>query len=241
VLPVAILAGGKGTRIAALAGDRPKALLPVAGQPFLDHQLRWLAHDGAHAVVLCVGYGAADIRAFAGDGARWGLRIAYSDDGELPLGTGGALKRALPLLGESFLTVYGDALLQCPPHRVAAALRPADDGVMTVFENRDRWLRSNVAIAGDHVVAYDKEAVPGKMTYIDYGINAFRARAFDGFENAFDLAEVHRGAIERGTLRALVCTERWYEIGSPEGLAETERFVSTSSPPTIKATRNDVR
>jgi len=241
VLPVAILAGGKGTRIAAIAGDRPKALLPVAGRPFLDFQLRWLAADGVRDVVMCVGYGAADIRAFAGDGARWGMRIAYSDDGDVPLGTGGALKRALPLLGDAFLTVYGDALLQCPPQRVAAALGPADDGVMTVFENRDRWLRSNVAVAGDRVVAYDKEAAPGKMTYIDYGINAFRTRAFEGFEGAFDLAGVHRAAIARGTLRALVCTERWYEIGSPEGLAETERFVSTSLPPTVKATSNDVR
>jgi len=230
MLPVAILCGGKGTRLAAIAGDRPKALVPVAGRPFLDLQLRWLARSGARDIVLCVGYRADDIAEFAGDGTAWGLRIGYSADGPRPLGTGGALRAALPLLGEAFLTLYGDALLQCSPERVAEALGPADDGVMTVYANRDRWLRSNVEVVGDRVSAYDKQAAPRSMTYIDYGLNAFRARAFDGFgtDAPFDLAEVHRAAILRRTLRAVVCEDRWYEIGSPEGLAEAERFILTN-------------
>ena len=227
MLPVAVLCGGKGTRIAAMAGDRPKALVPIAGRPFLDLQLSWLARAGVRDVVLCVGYGAEAIRDFARDGAAWNVRVRYSEDGARPLGTGGALRRALPQLGDAFLTLYGDALLQCALERVASALGPHDDGVMTVYANRDRWLRSNVDIDGDRVAAYDKEAPPQSMTYIDYGLNAFRARAFDGFdvEAPFDLAEVHRAAIARRTLRAVVCDDRWYEIGSPEGLAEAERFV----------------
>jgi MurNAc alpha-1-phosphate uridylyltransferase len=229
MLPVAILCGGKGTRIASVAGSGPKALVPVAGRPFLGLQLEWLARDGVRDVVLCVGYRADAIEAFAGDGAAWNLRVRYSADGPQQLGTGGALQRALPLLGDAFLTLYGDALLQCSPQRVTDALEAADDGVMTVYENRDRWLPSNVAVTGDRVSAYDKKAPPRSMTYIDYGLNAFRARAFDEFDTgaAFDLAEVHRAAIQRRTLRAVVCDERWYEIGSPEGLAEAERFIST--------------
>lgn len=229
MLPVAILCGGKGTRIAAIAGDRPKALVQIGGRPFLDVQLSWLARDGVRDVVLCVGYGAEAIRAFAGDGAAWKLRVRYSEDGPRALGTGGALVRALPLLGDAFLTLYGDALLQCAPQRVRAALEIADDGVMTVYANRDRWLRSNVEIVGDRVTAYDKQAAPGTMTYIDYGLNAFRARAFEGFgdDAPFDLADVHCRAIARRTLRAVVCDDRWYEIGSPEGLSEAERFISS--------------
>jgi len=232
VLPVAIIAGGRGTRIAAIAGNLPKALVPVAGRPFIDHQLAWLADGGVTSVVLCIGYGAEAIKSFVNDGDAWGLSVAYSEDGESLRGTGGALLHAMPKLGSAFLTVYGDTLLQCSPGYVAGALTDSCDGVMTVFENRDRWLRSNVRIEGESVIAYDKEAPPGTMRYIDYGINAFRARAFEGFEDnqAFDLAEVHRAAIARGTLRALRCEERWFEIGSPGGLAETERFMLARAP-----------
>ena len=175
MLPVAILCGGKGTRIAAVAGDLPKALVPVAGEPFLAHQLRWLHDAGATDVVLLTGYRGDRIRAFAGDGAAFGLRIAYSDDAGVPRGTAGAIVRAIPLLGEAFLTVYGDAILSADPAHVEDALRAPYDGVMTVFRNEDRWQRSNVRTAGERVAAYDKHAPPGTMTHIDYGINAFYA------------------------------------------------------------------
>jgi NDP-sugar pyrophosphorylase family protein len=227
MLPIAVLCGGKGTRIATVAGDLPKALVPVDGTPFLAHQLAWLREAGAEDVVLLVGYRADAIRDFAGDGAAFGLRLRYREDGPLALGTAGAVMAALPLLGEAFLTVYGDALSLADPAAVSDALVAPYDGVMTVYRNHDRWLPSNVRVDGDRVVAYDKQAVPGSMTHIDYGINAFRARAFDGVPTNLptDLAAVHRAMIARGTLRALAVSERWYEIGSPEGLAETERFV----------------
>ncbi len=232
VLPVAIIAGGKGTRIAAIAGDLPKALIPVDGVPFIDHQLRWLARSGARDVVLLVGYRADAIETFVGNGSRYGLHVRYSDDGAAPRGTGGAVAAALQHLGDAFVTVYGDALLQCDPAEVVAALQPHDAGVMSVFENRDRWLPSNVKVQEDRVIAYDKNAEPGTMTHIDYGINVFRARAFEAFagEAAFDLASVHRSAIERRELRAFPCGERWFEIGSPEGLAETENFLRDERP-----------
>jgi len=227
VLPVAILCGGKGTRIAAIAGDAPKALVPVAGTPFLAHQLRWLRDAGATDVVLLTGYRGDRIRAFAGDGGAFGVRVAYSDDGEQPRGTGGAVVRALPLLGDAFLTVYGDALLTADPACVARALVKPYDGVMTVFPNADRWLPSNVRVDGERVAAYDKDAPRGTMTHIDYGINAFRASAFAGApaERAFDVADVHRALIARGALRAVPVAERWYEIGTPEGLNDTEGFL----------------
>ena len=231
MLPVAVLCGGKGNRIASVAGELPKALVPVAGEPFLAHQLRWLRGAHAQDIVLLTGYRGEAIRAFAGDGGAFGLSVRYSDDGEVPLGTAGAVRRALPLLGDAFLTVYGDALLTADLRPVAEALTAPYDGVMTVYRNEDQWLPSNVAIAGDRVHAYTKEATPGTLTHIDYGINAFRSEVFTVLpvDRAVDLAEVHREMIARGTLRALAVSERWHEIGSPEGLAETERFVRTRS------------
>ena len=232
MLPVAVLCGGKGTRVAHLAGDLPKALIPVEGEPFLAHQLRGLRDDGVREVVLLTGYGADAIRAFAGDGGAFGLRVRYSEDGDAPRGTAGALVRALPLLGEAFFTVYGDALLSADLGAIETALAPPYDGVMTVFRNDDRWLPSNVALDGDRVRAYDKHAPPGTMTHLDYGINAFRASAFAGVpaDRPVDLAEIHRAMIERGALRAFPVRERWYEIGSPEGLAETEQYLRSRSP-----------
>jgi NDP-sugar pyrophosphorylase family protein len=238
VTPVAILCGGKGTRIAAHAGDLPKSLVPVAGEPFLAHQLRWLRDTGVTDVVLLTGYRGEMIRGFAEDGRAFGLRVRYSEDGPALRGTAGAVKRALPLLGDTFVTVYGDSLLTAAPGTVAAALHADDEGVMSVVRNEDDGLPSNVALDGDRVRAYDKHAAPGTLAYVDYGLNAFRAAAFADLadDRPVDLAEVHRTLIARGTLRAFVVGDRWHEIGSPEGLAETERFIrseraSRSAPP----------
>ncbi|MGD0050315.1 MAG: NTP transferase domain-containing protein [Vulcanimicrobiaceae bacterium] len=227
MLPVAILCGGKGTRVADIAGDLPKALLPVAGEPFLAHQLRWLRRAGATNVVLLTGYRGEAIRDYVQDGAAFDLVARHSDDGPVQRGTAGALKQALPLLGDSFLTVYGDALLSADLIAVAAALATPYEGVMTVFRNEDRGMRSNVTVDGTRVQAYDKRAAAGTMTHIDYGINAFRAAIFADVadDRPVDLAEVHGAMIARRTLRAFPVAERWYEIGTPEGLAETERFI----------------
>ena len=206
-------------------------MVPVAGEPFLAHQLRWLRGQGARRVVLLTGYGGQVIREFAGDGRSFGLEIHYSEDGDVQRGTAGAVGRALPLLGEAFLTVYGDALPTTDLDAVAAALTAPYEGVMTVVRNDDSGLPSNVVLDGERVRAYDKQAAPGTMTHIDYGINAFRAGVFSTVpgDRAVDLAEVHRPMIARGTLRALPVAERWHEIGSPEGLAETERFIMSRS------------
>jgi NDP-sugar pyrophosphorylase family protein len=206
-------------------------MVPVAGEPFLAHQLRWLRAEGARAVVLLTGFGGDVIRGFAGDGRSFGLDIHYSEDGDVQRGTAGAVKRALPLLGEAFLTLYGDSLPTTDLAAVGAALTAPYDGVMTVVRNDDSGLPSNVVLDGERVRAYDKQAAPGTMTHIDYGVNAFRAGAFATVagDRPVDLADVHRAMIARGTLRALPVLERWHEIGSPEGFAETERFIMARS------------
>lgn len=216
-----------------IAGDLPKALVPVAGEPFIAHQLRGLRAFGTRRVVLLTGYRGAQIEAFAGDGAAFGLEIAYAHDGDVLRGTAGAVAHALPLLGDPFITVYGDSLLETDPNAVAASLGPNDEGVMTVFPNADRFLPSNVTVAGDRVAKYDKQAAPGTMTHIDYGMNVFRAAAFADVpeDRPADLSQIHRSMIARQTLKAFPVHSRWHEIGSPEGLEETERFVRAARPP----------
>ena len=111
-LPVAILAGGLSTRLRPITENIPKALVDVAGKPFIARQLEYLRRQGITRVVLCLGHLGEQVEALVGDGAAFGLDVGYSWDGPRLLGTGGALKRALPLLGGQFFVFYGDSYLQ---------------------------------------------------------------------------------------------------------------------------------
>ena len=136
MLPVAILAGGLGTRLYPLTERVPKALIEVNGEPFLAHQLRLLRARGIQRVVLCIGQHGERIREYAGDGAQFGLQVEYSEDGPALLGTAGALRHALPLLGDAFFVLYGDSYLPCSYRDVADAFHAAGQpGLMTVYRN----------------------------------------------------------------------------------------------------------
>lgn len=229
MLPVAILAGGLATRLRPVTETIPKALVEIAGEPFLAHQLRLLARAGYRQVVLCVGYRADQIREFAGDGARFGLEVAYSPDGPQLLGTAGAIRRALPLLGEAFAVVYGDSYLTCD---YAAAERVFLDsgklGLMTVYRNEGQWDTSNVEFTGGRIVAYDKANRTPAMRYIDYGLGMFRSAAFDTVpeDRPSDLAGLYQHLLRREELAAWESPDRFYEIGSLEGIRDLEEFLS---------------
>src|SRR5215469_1473681 len=111
--PIAVLAGGLAKRMRPLTDQLPKALLAVAGEPFIAHQLRLFARQGIADVKLLVGYRWEQVRAFAGDGSRFGVRVDYIVDGPKLFGTGGAIRRALNRLGPEFLVTYGDTWLDC--------------------------------------------------------------------------------------------------------------------------------
>src|SRR6188768_681550 len=117
-----VLAGGLGTRLGEMTRDRPKALLSIAGRPFLAWLVEALARSGYRKLVLCIGHYGQKIVEFLGDGGSFGLDVSYSEDGQPLLGTGGAIRRALErqLLAESFLVTYGDSYL---PFDYAAPLR----------------------------------------------------------------------------------------------------------------------
>jgi len=231
-LPVAILAGGLASRLRPLTDKIPKVLLPVAGKPFLAHQLELLRRQELHQVVLCVGYLGELIQDQFGDGGRWGVKLEYSFDGPVPVGTGGALKQALSLLGEKFFTLYGDSYLPIDFKPVAEFFQNSGKrGLMTVYENRGRYDTSNVWFADGEIEAYDKVNRLPQMRHIDYGLSLLSASAFADWPagTAFDLADVLQRLLAEKQLAGFEVHERFYEIGSPTGLAELSALLARPS------------
>jgi len=229
MLPVAILAGGMATRLRPATETIPKALVEVKGEPFLAHQLRLLERSGIRHVVLCVGYRGEQIQEYAGDGNAFGLRIDYSFDGPLLLGTAGAIRRALPFLGESFFILYGDSYLPCDYAAVEHAfVQSRKTGMMTVYANEGRWDTSNIEFSEGRIRAYDKANRTSAMRYIDYGLGVFRRQPFEALpENRpTDLVTVCQDLLRRGNLAAFEMHTRFYEAGSAGGIRELEEFLS---------------
>ena len=226
--PVAILAGGVATRLRPITEKIPKALISVAGEPFLAHQLRLLSGAGLRHVVVCAGYLGEMIEAHFGNGARFDVRIEYSFDGPHLRGTGGALKHALPLLGKQFFVLYGDSYLPIDYRQAASAFLVSEKpALMTVFKNDGRWDTSNVWFDGNQILCYDKKQRTPEMRYIDYGVGVLRAEAISRWPDneVFDLAEVYHQLAAEKQLAGYEVKQRFYEIGSPEGLAELDSLL----------------
>jgi len=227
MLPVAILAGGLAKRLRPITKTIPKALVDVAGQPFIVRQLDYLRRQGVMQVVLCVGYLGEQIEAVVGDGSTYGLDVRYSRDGTKLLGTGGAIKKALPLLGEQFFVLYGDSYLPIDFSVVErdflASGKPA---LMTVLRNADQWDKSNVEFETGNVIEYNKVAPRPEMLYIDFGLGLISAKVFEDMagDEPFDLADVYHYLSVNNKLAAHEVFTRFYEIGSHQGLDEVIQF-----------------
>lgn len=219
-----ILAGGLATRLGPLTAARPKSLIEVEGVPFIRLQLDLLKRNGIRRAVLAVGHLAEAIEAEVGDGARFGVAVRYSHDGPVRLGTGGAVAKALPLLASPFFVLYGDSYLTCDYRAVAVGFEraPGAHGLMTVFRNEGRWGASNILFKDGRISKYDKVDRDPAMRHIDYGLNILTREAFAGFpaEQEFDLSAVFQRLLAAGRLAAFEVPERFYEIGSREGLAD---------------------
>lgn len=225
-IPVAILAGGLATRLRPVTERIPKSLVPIAGKPFLARQLELLQARGVRRAVLCVGHLGEMIQREFGNEA-FGIELDYAFDGPKLLGTGGAIKRALPLLGPEFFVLYGDSYLPIDYAPVAEFFRRSRKlGCMTVHRNEGRYDTSNVVFAGGEIKVYDKKNRLPEMRYIDYGLSLFKAEAFDNFphDRPFDLAEVMGALVRARQLAGFEVHERFYEIGSPAGIEELESF-----------------
>ncbi len=227
---VCILAGGLGTRLGKRVSETPKPLIEVAGEPFLLHQLRLLAARGIREVVLCVGYLGERIEATIG-GDRFGIEIRYSYDAPGLDGTLGAIRRALPLLGDRFLVLYGDTYLRIDYADVARCWRGSGlPAVMTVLRNEGRWDTSNARYEAGRVLAYDKSAPTPEMQWIDYGLGGLTAEAValvDATEP--DLSKLYERLAAAGLLCGYEASERFYEVGTPSGLREADRFLRAAT------------
>lgn len=229
MLPVAILAGGLAKRLRPITETIPKALVEVAGRPFIEWQLDYLYRQDIKHVVLCLGYLGEQIEALIGDGTRFGLRIDYSYDGDQLLGTGGALRKALPMLGGVFFVYYGDSYLPIRFIDVEDSFRTQGrPALMTVLKNGGRWDRSNVLFSDGKLLEYNKHAPSNNMDYIDYGLGVLSAELLLSFpdKQPFDLADVYQCLSLEGRLAGYEVFERFYEIGSFGGLKETEEFLT---------------
>jgi NDP-sugar pyrophosphorylase family protein len=224
MLPLAILAGGLAKRLRPLTETLPKSLVPILGEPFVAHQLRLVRDRGVERVVLCVGYLGEMIRDFVRDGGAFGLQVEYSWDGGQPLGTAGAVQAALPLLGEAFFLMYGDSYLPCDYRAAEAAFQAAGKpGLLTVFRNEGQWDTSNVEFREGRIVTYSKQPNP-RMRHIDYGLEVFRGSAFADLPHSpCDLTTVYQSLLAQGELAALEVGERFYEIGSFDGISALEQ------------------
>ncbi len=223
---VCILAGGRGERLGKLVTDVPKPLLELAGEPFLFHQLRLLSQHGAKRIVVCVGYLGERIRERVGS-ERFGLRIEYSFDAPGLDGTLGAIRRARHLLGERFLVLYGDTYLRLD-YRAAAGEweRSGCLGLMVVLRNDGQWDTSNTVYENHRVIAHDKTSRTPAMRWIDYGLGGLMARALDHVPAPDrDLSSLYARLAEKGELYGHEAKQRFYEIGRPESLAETDAFL----------------
>jgi MurNAc alpha-1-phosphate uridylyltransferase len=228
--PVCILAGGQGTRLGERVRDVPKPLLEVAGEPFLIHQLRLLAGHGVRRAVICVGYLGETIETRIG-ARRCGVRVAYSHDGPGLDGTLGAIRGALPLLPERFLVLYGDTYLRVDYRAASRAWRESGLGaLMVVLRNRGRWETSNARYRRGRVLAYDKHAPTADMSWIDYGLGGLSVGALGCVaESESELAVLYRALARRGDLCGYPATRRFYEIGTPGALRETDVFLRAAA------------
>lgn len=226
--PLALLAGGLAKRLRPITETIPKAMVEVAGEPFIAHQLRLLKREGISHVVICAGYLGEQIQDFVKDGARFGLTVEYSFDGDELLGTGGALKKAFPRLDEYFWVMYGDTYLDISfPPILGYFNNQNASGLMTVLKNKNQWDKSNVLLENYRIVNYNKAAPTPAMHHIDYGLGLLKKSAFSPWKDqrVFDLADVYQGLVEAGDLLGFEVDRRFYEIGTSEGLEQTTAYL----------------
>jgi len=242
-MQVAILAGGLATRLGGLTREQPKSMVRIWGKPFLEHQIEMLKRNGITDIVLCIGHLGEQIQNYFGDGSKFGVSLSYSREDRL-LGTAGALKKAEALLDEVFFTLYGDSYLFLDFKAAMSYFLSHDKlALMSVYKNYDRYDRSNTVVEGNLVKKFSKKERTPDMVYIEYGANIFRKEVLELVPEGkfYGLDDLFPKLIERGELLAYEVKERFYEIGSPQGLRDFEKFAKKVLCPTseVQGTASD--
>jgi N-acetyl-alpha-D-muramate 1-phosphate uridylyltransferase len=223
-----LLAGGFATRLRPHTEKIPKSLLEINGKPFIEYQLELLKKNGIENIVICAGFLGEQIQEYINK-INPDTGINFSFDGEKLLGTGGAVKKALPLLDDPFFIMYGDSYLDTDFKIINEYfLQNRKHGLMTIFKNNGKWDKSNVIFKDGKIIEYDKNKKENK-DYIDYGLGILTHEAFEDFKNesVFDLEEVYKSLLKNNELLGYEIKERFYEIGSFEGIEETSKYLSS--------------
>ena len=209
-----LLAAGRGERLRPITDTVPKPLVEVAGKPLIVYHLEALARAQVRDVVINLSWLGEKIRAALGDGARYGVRIAYSEEGPVPLETGGGIHRALPLLGsDPFLVVNSDVWTDVDFSGVLTLDRDADARLL-LAPNPPHHPRGDFGLSDDFVV----ESESDRFTYT--GIGVYRPELFAGcIAGKFPLLPLLERAIAARRLRGEVYRGEWLDIGSPDRLA----------------------
>ena len=229
MVTVLILAGGLAKRLKKFKLKIPKSLVKVAGKPFIAHQLEELSRQGIQDVVLCIGHLGKQIEEYVGDGSIFGLKVRYSRESENLLGTGGAVRKALHLLDESFFILYGDSWLDINYKEVWEAFKNSNcPALMTIYFNNDLFDKSNIEMNEDSIKLYSKKNLNDRMTHIDYGLGIMSSEIIKLYPEGvkFDLSEVYEKLSKKDHLAKFETTKRFYEIGSPSGLIELDHYLS---------------
>lgn len=222
--PLLILAGGRATRLKHLSEKLPKYLMPIDdNKVFADAHLDWAYKQGFRKVILSIGYLGSMVKEYCGDGSKWQLDIDYIDDGDEPLGTGGAVKKSLTHLYSDLAITYGDTLLS---FNVADCLSQYTSskalGIMTYYQNEVEGHICNVNPIKNNLIIYNKIKPEKNWQHIDYGFSILSRTLIESFSSKLplDLAEPLMSTSQDGQLAGYECKERFWEIGSVESLME---------------------
>jgi NDP-sugar pyrophosphorylase family protein len=229
ITDLVLLSGGLATRLRPISHSIPKSLIDINEKPFIEYQLELLKEQGIKNIVVCVGYLGEQIEDLIGDGNKFGLNIRYSYDGDRLLGTAGAIKKALPYLPETFFIMYGDSYLPINFEEVSKLFTTSDKpALMTVIKNDNQWDKSNVIFSENNVIKYDKVNIVPEMNFIDYGLGIVTKTCFNcvGDGEVYDLANIYRDLAEGGKLLGFETEQRFYEVGSFDGIEEFKKIIT---------------
>ncbi len=217
-----VLAAGRGERMRPLTDRTPKPLLRAGDKPLIGHLLDGLARAGIRDVVINLSWLGAQIRETLGDGAGYGVRIAYSEEGPIPLETGGGIFHALPLLGPGpFLVVNGDIWTDFDFGSLA--LEAEALGRIVLVPNAPHHPRGDFGLEGDLVVERESD----RYTYP--GIGLYRPEFFAGCTpGRFPMLPLLQRAIRARRLRAQLHLGAWVDVGTPERLAALDTVLRGS-------------
>lgn len=228
---IVILAGGLATRLGSLTKNIPKAMVPVLGKPFLEHQIDLCKKNGIKEIVMCVGHLWEEIFRHFSCGEKFGIKIVYSIE-KKRLDTGGALKGAFPYLQKKFFVMYGDSYLTADWRKIEEDfLRSRKMGLMTVYQNNGQIEPSRVLLSmdGKMVTEYNKEKPRPEMRFSEYGLNIFhRDLLLEIPEEVFPISRYFDLLMANDQLAASISPTRFYEMGCVEGLKDLENFLSCS-------------